>query len=117
MFGWRQMPHEIDVRRPREVVRILRAADQEAPVRRAPRRLDEQRFERCLPVFRIGAEIGEIGAIVRLCRRRPMHVGIDMAVERCDVAGTELVPELLEDVGPPVKLRTRSKSSQTVAPM
>ena len=62
MLGRRQMPDEVDVVGPGKVLRILRAADQEAPLRPAPRRLDEQRLERRLPVRGIGAEIGQIGA-------------------------------------------------------
>ena len=97
MLGRRQMPDEEDVVRPGKVLRVLRAADQEALLRAPPGRLDEQRFERRLPVGRVGAEIGQVGAIMRSTRRdRPMHVGIDMAVERRHAAGAELRSQRVE---------------------
>ena len=48
-------------------LRILRAADEEALTGPPPRRLDEQRLERRLPVGRIGAEIGEVGSEIGPC--------------------------------------------------
>jgi spore maturation protein CgeB len=54
VFGWRQVPHKIDVRRPGEIGRILRATDQETKVLPQARRCHEQGFQTGLPILRIG---------------------------------------------------------------
>ena len=51
-------------------MRILRSTDEESLLRTLPGRVNEIRFESELPIRRIGAEIGEIGSIVRLRRLR-----------------------------------------------
>ena len=90
MLGRRQVPHEEDVVAPRKVLRILRAADQEAPLRTPPRRLDEKRLQPCLAIRRVGAEIGQVRREARGRLDRPVHVRIDMAVKRHDVPSAEL---------------------------
>ena len=89
MLARRQMADEIDVGRPGKVLRILRAADEEALVGLASRRLDQQRFERRLPILRIGAKIRQIGAIALDRLDRMVHLGIDVPVERHHASGAQ----------------------------
>src|SRR3954471_22023753 len=96
MLRRRQVADEIDIRRPWEIGRILRAADQEAEVLSDARRRHEQLFERVLPVLGIRAEIREIGGVMRLAGNWTVHVGIDMSVERPDVASPEFAAKLIE---------------------
>ncbi len=109
----RQMAHEIDIRRPWEILRILRAADQEAEIVPLSRRMHEQLFQRALAIIRIGAEIGQVGAVVRLRRHRMMDIGIDMAIERLDQPGTELVPIFLEQARPASETQNKIEASET----
>src|SRR4051812_367155 len=90
------MADEIDIRRPRKIGRILGAADQETEVLPEARRRHEQLFERALPVLGIGAEIGEIGSVMRLTGNWAVYVGVDVSIERSDVAGPELVAKLIK---------------------
>ena len=82
MLGGRQVTDEKDVVRPRKIIRVLCAADEEALAGAASRRLDEQGFQCGLSVGRECAEIGEIGRKVRGGFCGPVDVGIDMSVER-----------------------------------
>src|SRR5689334_15030045 len=97
--GWK-VPNEIDVGRPREICRILRAADQEAELRPLPRRAHKQIFEGLLPILRIGTEIGKAGAIVRLRGSGPIDIRIGMPVEWFDSPGSEQTLEFAEHQRP-----------------
>src|SRR3954454_2091058 len=90
------MAYEKDVGGPGEILRVLSAPDHEALHRTPSRRLDEQLFELALAVDRIGAEIGEIGCEAREGSDGPVHVGVDMAVERRDPPCAKLRPQCLE---------------------
>src|SRR4051812_851977 len=96
MLRRRQVADEIDVRRPRKIGRILGAADQETEILPEARRRHEQLFERALPVLGIRAEIGEIGAVMRLGGNGTVNVGIDVSIERSDVARAEFGAKLIE---------------------
>jgi hypothetical protein len=85
----REVADEIDIGRPGEVGRILRAADKEAALGPLSRRFHEEALDRRLPVRRVGSKVGEIGRVVRLRCNGPMHFGIDMAVKRRDTAGAQ----------------------------
>src|SRR3954464_6570922 len=81
VFGRRQMTNEINIGRPRKMLRVLSAADQEPSIRPQLRRYHQQGLEGVLAVFRVGSQIGKIGAIMRQRRRRMMQIRIDMTVE------------------------------------
>ena len=65
VFGRRQMTNEINIGRPRKLLRVLSAANQEPSIRPQPRRHHQQCLEGVLAVFRVGSQIGKIGTITR----------------------------------------------------
>src|SRR4051812_23531154 len=92
----RKVAHEIDVRSPREFLRILGPADDEAEVRAIARRRQEQAVDADLTVCRIGAEIGEVACKFRPGDTRPVLIGIDMTVEWLGTARPETGAQLLQ---------------------
>ena len=96
MLRRRQVAHEEDVVGPGEIRRVLRPADQKPPLGPPPRRLDEKRLERRLPVGRIGAEIRQVGDEPIRRRDRPMHHRIDVAVERRNMRRAKLRAQPVE---------------------
>ncbi len=91
MLAGRQMFDARDVFRPVDVLRIARPGHDEAHVRQAPRRLDQQAFERGLPVVAEGAEIAE----VPLGGRTGIAIGVEVdgAIEGHRPPRRELVPQ------------------------
>ncbi len=75
----RQMLHALDIRRPVYGRGILRAGNHEPTMRQAPSRLQQQPFERRLPVGAVGAKIGEVPAFGHVERR--VRLGVDGAVK------------------------------------
>lgn len=100
MFAGRQMFDALDVCGPVDVIRIARPGHDEAHVRQAPRRLDQQAFERGLPVGAEGAEIAE----VPLRGRTGIAIGVEVdgAIEGYRPPRRELVPQPVS-VLPPEK--------------
>src|SRR4051812_10908873 len=96
MLGRRQVANEENIRMPGEVLRILRAGDQKPIAGASPGWLNQQRSKRPLTIGRIGAEIGQIGSVMGDWRHRPMHVRIDMTVERQDQTGAQPLAKLGE---------------------
>ncbi len=82
MLRWWQVPDEIDVLAPGEVLRIERARHQEAALGAAARGGHEERLQRLLAIGGIGPEIGEVGGIAGHGLGRAVKLGIDMAVKR-----------------------------------
>src|SRR4051794_19767480 len=90
------MFHEEDIAGPREVLRILRAADQELVLWQPAGGLDEQRLEDVLPVLSVGAEIRDIaGVSVHGCGGF-VDIGVDAAIKRSHYARAETALELIE---------------------
>src|SRR5690606_34796946 len=76
----------LGVVRPDDVVRILRAGNDEAEVRSAPCRVKKEPFELRLSVHTVGSEISEIPADA--LPRIAILIGIDGAVERYGLVGS-----------------------------
>src|SRR4051812_49452131 len=79
MVSGRQVLDLLDVRRPVDVIRILRTSDAEVEMRQATGRLDQQRLEGGLPVLAVGAEVGEVPVFPNVERRG--WLGVDRAVQ------------------------------------
>src|SRR5215213_9320461 len=92
------MPHEMNVGLPGESVRILRSTDQEALVRPATGRIDEETLQSILTIRRIGAEVGKIGDVMLDNVHRAMHVRVHMTVKgsnaSCPKLGLQLSKSL-----------------------
>src|SRR5690606_2209553 len=90
----RQMLYTVDVRRPLDFLRILRARDHEPTTGEAPGRLYEQLLERALPVGAVRPHIADVPQF------RPRHGAvsprIDHAVERGRAADIVLTLQLSE---------------------
>src|SRR5688500_12393306 len=89
MLRRRKMADEINVARPRKILRVLRAANQEAHVRTHPSPLDEDPLQRCLPIRRVRSEITQIARKFRQRIRRSVYIRIDAPVKRSDTARPE----------------------------
>src|SRR5436305_1225389 len=96
MLDRRQVANEKDIRVPRKVLWVLRAADEEALKRATPCRLDHQRRERVLTIGGIGAEIGKVAAITVRAGHRVVDLGIDVPRERYDPASAQTAAQLVE---------------------
>ena len=96
MFRGRQMPDEIDVVAPGEIGGILRAGQNKAPLGQTTRGREKQSVELCLTVGRIGADIGEVAAVLRLRLGRGVDGGIYMTIERRRTTGARYVPSIPE---------------------
>src|SRR3954447_23512657 len=90
------MTNEIDVRRPREVLRILGTGNQKPSIRSQLRRHNQQYIERLLAIFRVGADVGKVSTIMRQRLRRPMQVRIDMTIERRNLSCAKALAQFIE---------------------
>ena len=90
------MPYEENVIGPGEILRVLRATNEEPLVRQTARGLDEQRLQCILTICRKGSEIGEIGPVARHGRSGLMHFRIDVTVHRHHPPGTQSRAQLLD---------------------
>src|SRR5215207_5291472 len=84
------MPHEMNVGLPGESVRILRSTDQEALVRPASGRIDEETLQSILTIRRIGAEVGKIGDVMLDDLHRAVHIRVHMTVKGSNASCPEL---------------------------
>src|SRR4051812_10978220 len=96
MRRWGRVPHVVNVRRPRKVSWILRATDDESPLRPAACRLDEQLLEPPLAIGGIRAEIRQIRTRQSTGINAAMRFGIDASVERRHAPGTEQRPQFVQ---------------------
>ena len=92
----RRMPHIKNVRRPREVSRVLRTADDEAPPRAAPCGLDEELFQPALTVRGIRAQVRQVRARHRRSIDVAMDLGIDAPVQRRDAPSAEVLAKFVK---------------------
>src|SRR5690242_15491962 len=96
------MTDEIDVRRPREMLWVLSAANQELSVRLHLRRLQQQCFERFLTILGVSPQIGKIGFIMRERPRGTMQIRVDMTIERRDTSGAQSSAKFIQRAAPAV---------------
>src|SRR5690242_8812169 len=82
MVRWRNVAHEINVRRPWKDVRIKGSPDYKPAVRQPAGRLNEELFQGCLAVFRIRPEVGDVSEVCFGAFNRPVDFRIDAAVKR-----------------------------------
>src|SRR5579883_1947008 len=95
MLSGRDMVLPRDIRRPVDTFRIERSSDNEREMGRTARGLDQQAFERRLPIGRIRAEIAEV--IAGLGAGRPIDRWIDRAVEGDGGTCAEIMRQSLEN--------------------
>ncbi len=86
----------MDVLGPHELGRIARAADDEAALLQAARRLDQQALDGGLAIGGVGPEVRGVGGEARVAGRGAMHRRIDRAVERGDRARAEPLGQFVE---------------------
>ena len=79
MLGRRQMVDPFHVRRPGDIIRILRPRHDEAPAGQPSSRLEQQPFQRGLTIHAIGSEIGQIPTLLGLLR--PVRRRVGRAIE------------------------------------
>src|SRR4051812_27313260 len=107
MVSGRQVLDLLDVRRPVDVIRILRTGDAEVEMRQTTGRPDQQLLEGGLPVVAVGAEVGEVPVFPdvewRVC------LGIDRAVQCSCPRRSELALDAIQR-GP-----TRERQIEVIA--
>src|SRR3954465_3239187 len=96
MLRWREMLHEENVIRPREVSRVLRATDQKSLPGQTTRGLYKERVEHLLAILGVSAEIGKIGAINIRWHHAPMHFRIHAAIKRSHARRPQLLFQLVQ---------------------
>src|SRR2546423_12864757 len=90
------VPHEPDVGRPREILRILSASDDEALVGQGQRGLEKELLQHVLAIARVRPEIRQIRAEIRYGLDTFMDRRIRASVKRRDRTRGESRLELVE---------------------
>ncbi len=91
-----QMLREVDVRRPWKLGRILRPADHKSQVVPECRRPQKELRQRILPIGRIGPQIRQRRAEPLHRTHTMMQLGIDPAIQRCNLARSQPARQLLQ---------------------
>ena len=114
MIGRRDMAHEEEILQPAESRRYCAPAIRKRRSGRRRAGLEKESLERRLAIFRVSADVGEVGAIA-FPRRRPDDAHrVDAAVKRHSTLGAEPLLEL--DQRPPAgKTQHESKSRNPAA--
>src|ERR1700758_5611210 len=82
-----------DILGPREIARILRAADNKTSLRPLPCWFYKEGLQGGLAIICVSSEIGQCSASLLWRSNRLVEIRIDTAIERCDLLRPELVTE------------------------